>query len=106
MELLARSDETGRAIPPDDRKALMSSVKAQMTELASLIGDLQELARPDATQPGPLQVVALHDITRTALERARLRGPELTITAELAPGTYAPNRPRWSGRSSTSWTTR
>ncbi|MFD9143030.1 sensor histidine kinase [[Kitasatospora] papulosa] len=85
IELLARSDETGRAIPPDDRKALMSSVKAQMTELAALIGDLQELARPDAAQPGPLQVVALHDITRTALQRARLRGPELTITAELAP---------------------
>ncbi|MEU9093286.1 HAMP domain-containing sensor histidine kinase [Streptomyces sp. NPDC048428] len=85
VELLARSDETGRAIPPDDRKALMASVKAQMTELASLIGDLQELARPDATDPGPLQVVALHDIARTALDRARLRGPELTITAELAP---------------------
>lgn len=85
IELLARSDETGRAIPPDDRKALMASVKAQMTELASLIGDLQELSRPDAAQPGPLQVVALHEITRTALRRARLRGPELTITAELAP---------------------
>lgn len=85
VELLARSDETGRAIPPDDRKALMSSVKAQMTELAALIGDLQELARPDAAQPGPLQVVALHDITRTALRRARLRGPELTVTADLAP---------------------
>ncbi|MER5278875.1 HAMP domain-containing sensor histidine kinase [Streptomyces sp. NPDC002809] len=85
VELLARSDETGRAIPPDDRKALMASVKAQMTELASLIGDLQELARPDAADPGPLQVIALHDIVRTALERARLRGPELTITAELAP---------------------
>ncbi|WP_030124056.1 sensor histidine kinase [[Kitasatospora] papulosa] len=85
IELLARSDDTGRAIPPEDRKALMSSVKAQMTELAALIGDLQELSRPDAAQPGPLQVVALHDITRTALQRARLRGPELTITAELAP---------------------
>jgi two-component system, OmpR family, sensor histidine kinase MprB len=85
IELLARSDETGRAIPPEDRKALMASVKAQMTELASLIGDLQELARPDAAQPGPLQVVALHEITRTALQRARLRGPQLTITAELAP---------------------
>lgn len=85
VELLARSDETGRAIPPDDRKALMTSVKAQMTELASLIGDLQELARPDAAHPGPLQVVSLHDIARTALDRARLRGPELTITAELAP---------------------
>ncbi|MET7648716.1 HAMP domain-containing sensor histidine kinase [Streptomyces sp. NPDC005426] len=85
VELLARSDETGRAIPPDDRKALMTSVKAQMTELASLIGDLQELARPDAAHPGPLQVVALHEIARTALARARLRGPELTVTAELAP---------------------
>ncbi|MFG2407584.1 sensor histidine kinase [Streptomyces brevispora] len=85
VELLARSDETGRAIPPDDRKALMSSVKAQMTELASLIGDLQELARPEAAGPGLLQVVALHDIAHTALERARLRGPELTITADLDP---------------------
>ncbi|MDQ0794919.1 cell wall metabolism sensor histidine kinase WalK [Streptomyces sp. B1I3] len=85
IELLARSDDTGRAIPPDDRKALMASVKAQMTELAALIGDLQELSRPDAAQPGPLQVVALHDVTRTALRRARLRGPELTVTADLAP---------------------
>ncbi|MFJ6013120.1 sensor histidine kinase [Streptomyces sp. NPDC092952] len=85
IELLARSDDTGRAIPPDDRRALMTSVKAQMTELASLIGDLQELARPDAPAPGPLQVVALHDIADTALERARLRGPELTIRADLAP---------------------
>ncbi|MFJ8858774.1 sensor histidine kinase [Streptomyces sp. NPDC102451] len=85
IELLSRSDDTGRAIPPEDRKALMASVKAQMTELAALIGDLQELSRPDAAEPGPLQVVALHDITRTALQRARLRGPELTITAELAP---------------------
>ncbi|MFB7917916.1 sensor histidine kinase [Streptomyces sp. NPDC056061] len=85
IELLARSDETGRAIPPDDRRALMTSVKAQMTELASLIGDLQELARPDAATPGPLQVVALHDIADTALERARLRGPELAIRADLSP---------------------
>ncbi|WP_369383550.1 sensor histidine kinase [Streptomyces sp. cg36] len=85
IELLARSEETGRAIPPADRKALMASVKAQMTELASLIGDLQELSRPDAARPGPLEVVGMHDIARHALERARLRGPELTITAELAP---------------------
>ncbi len=85
IELLARSEETGRAIPPADRKALMASVKAQMTELAALIGDLQELSRPDAVREGPLEVVGLHDITRVALDRARLRGPELTITAELAP---------------------
>lgn len=44
IELLTRSEETGRAIPPDDRKALMASLKAQMTELAALIGDLQVLS--------------------------------------------------------------
>ncbi|MFI6083959.1 sensor histidine kinase [Streptomyces sp. NPDC051217] len=85
VELLARSDETGRAIPPEDRTALMASVKAQMTELASLIGDLQELSRPDASHPGPLQVVALHTIVESALERARLRGPDLTIEVTLRP---------------------
>lgn len=85
VELLARSEETGRAIPPDDRRALMASVKAQMTELAALIGDLQELARPDAAQRGPLEVVPLHTILRAALDRARLRGPGLTFVTDLAP---------------------
>ncbi|MGW5735333.1 MULTISPECIES: sensor histidine kinase [Streptomyces] len=86
IELLARSEETGRAIPPDDRKALLASVTAQMTELASLIGDLQELSRTDSGPgSGKVQVIALHDIVETALERARLRGPELTFTADLAP---------------------
>ncbi|MEU9864262.1 HAMP domain-containing sensor histidine kinase [Streptomyces sp. NPDC047971] len=85
IELLARSEQTGRALPPEDRRALMASVKAQMTELAALIGDLQELARPDAVQPGPLEVVPLHTILRSALSRARLRGPELTFVTDLAP---------------------
>ncbi|WP_327355149.1 HAMP domain-containing sensor histidine kinase [Streptomyces sp. NBC_01304] len=85
IELLARSEDTGRAIPPDDRKALLASVKAQMTELAALIGDLQELARPDTGHAAKVQVVGLHEIVQAAIERARLRGPELTITAELDP---------------------
>ncbi|MEU2562593.1 HAMP domain-containing sensor histidine kinase [Streptomyces longispororuber] len=85
VELLARSDETGRAIPPDDRKALLTSVKAQMTELAALIGDLQELSRPDAAPGAKVQVVALHEIVDAALERARLRGPDLTFSADLSP---------------------
>ncbi|MEU3461611.1 HAMP domain-containing sensor histidine kinase [Streptomyces sp. NPDC006733] len=83
IELLERSEAAGRPIPPADRKALLASVKAQMTELAALIGDLQELSRPDAAPT--LQVVALHEIAEAALERARLRGPDLTIRAELAP---------------------
>ncbi|MFD7082556.1 sensor histidine kinase [Streptomyces sp. NPDC002181] len=85
IELLARSEETGRAIPPEDRRELLASVKAQMTELAALIGDLQELSRPDAAPPARLEVVALHEIAQSALSRARLRGPELHFTDEIAP---------------------
>ncbi|MHA5052302.1 sensor histidine kinase [Streptomyces sp. SD15] len=86
IELLTRSEETGRPIPPADRKALLSSVTAQMTELAALIGDLQTLSRSDAGQPADrIQVVDLQDTVEAALHRARLRGPELTITADLQP---------------------
>lgn len=86
IELLTRSEETGRPIPEADRKALLASVKAQMTELASLIGDLQELSRSDTGQQGDrVQVVDFQDTVESALRRARLRGPELTITSDLDP---------------------
>lgn len=86
IELLTRSEETGRPIPEADRKALLASVKAQMTELAALIGDLQELSRPDTGQhAGRAQIVAWQDVVESALRRARLRGPELTITADVHP---------------------
>jgi two-component system sensor histidine kinase MprB len=87
IELLERSEMTGRALPPEDRRELMLSVKAQMGELAALIGDLQELSRPDAAQAGvPSQTVAFHEVVEAALERARRRtGPDLKITTELAP---------------------
>lgn len=86
IELLTRSEETGRPIPEADRKALLASVKAQMTELATLIGDLQELSRPDPGQhSGRTQIVAWQDTVDSALRRARLRGPELTITADVEP---------------------
>jgi two-component system sensor histidine kinase MprB len=86
IELLTRSEETGRPIPEADRKALLASVKAQMTELAALIGDLQTLSRSDAgQQANTIQVVALQDTIESALRRARLRGPELSITADVQP---------------------
>ncbi|WP_392965756.1 ATP-binding protein [Streptomyces sp. LN245] len=86
IELLTRSEEIGRPIPPADRKALLTSVTAQMTELAALIGDLQTLSRSDAGHPADrVEVVALQDTVEAALRRARLRGPELTITADLQP---------------------
>ncbi|MFJ9717727.1 ATP-binding protein [Streptomyces sp. NPDC101213] len=85
IELLTRSEETGRPLPEADRKALLASVKAQMTELAALIGDLQELSRSEGQRGERVQVVSLGDTVESALRRARLRGPELTITAALDP---------------------
>ncbi|MER6631796.1 HAMP domain-containing sensor histidine kinase [Streptomyces sp. NPDC000987] len=85
IELLTRSEETGRPLPEADRKALLASVKAQVTELASLIGDLQELSRSEGQRGERVQVVPLRDTVEAALRRARLRGPELTITADLEP---------------------
>ncbi|MGC9543728.1 HAMP domain-containing sensor histidine kinase [Streptomyces sp. UG1] len=85
IELLTRSEETGRPIPEADRKALLASVKAQMTELAALIGDLQELSRSEGQRGERVQVISLEDTVEAALRRARLRGPELTITADLQP---------------------
>ncbi|KKD07307.1 HAMP domain-containing sensor histidine kinase [Streptomyces sp. WM6386] len=85
IELLTRSEETGRPLPEADRKALLASVKAQMTELAALIGDLQELSRSEGQRGERVQVVSLEDTVESALRRARLRGPELTIDADLQP---------------------
>ncbi|MGW1809541.1 sensor histidine kinase [Streptomyces sp. NPDC002078] len=85
IELLTRSEETGRPLPPEDRKALLTSVKAQMTELAALIGDLQELSRSEGQHGERVQVVSFQDAVEAALRRARLRGPELTITSDLEP---------------------
>ncbi|GAU64725.1 putative two-component histidine kinase [Streptomyces sp. NBRC 110611] len=85
IDLLVRSERSGRAIPAADKEALLTSVKAQMGELAALIGDLQELSRPSAPGQSAVDVVALHDIVGTALERARLRGPSLTLTASVDP---------------------
>ncbi|MFI0232366.1 ATP-binding protein [Streptomyces sp. NPDC017086] len=85
VELLTRSEETGRPLPPEDRKALLASVKAQMTELGALIGDLQELSRSEGQRGERVQVVDFRDTVEAALRRARLRGPELSLTADLEP---------------------
>ncbi|WP_236244079.1 HAMP domain-containing sensor histidine kinase [Streptomyces sp. CC210A] len=93
IELLARSEETGRAIPAEDRRALLASLTAQMTELAALIGDLQELSRPDGPAPGRTEVVPLHEVLGTALARVRLRARGLVFTEDVRPWYVRAERP-------------
>ncbi|MFJ6569283.1 sensor histidine kinase [Streptomyces sp. NPDC091292] len=86
IELLIRSEKSGRQLPPSARGDLLASIGAQIGELAGLIKDLQELSRPDGV-PGSLsfQPVGLHEVAERALERAKRRGTELHFACELDP---------------------
>jgi two-component system sensor histidine kinase MprB len=83
IDLLLRSEAAGRDLPPGTKHKLLVSVKAQLHELSSLVGDLLELARPD--QDKPTEVVALHEIVGQAAGRARLRGLGLRIDVAAEP---------------------
>ncbi|MQS12898.1 HAMP domain-containing histidine kinase [Streptomyces kaniharaensis] len=86
VDLLIRSDETGRPLPPATKTKLLGNMKAQMQELTVLIGDLLQLSRPDSPKTGPgLTVVALHEIAQRAVERAKLRGPGLVFETVTEP---------------------
>ncbi|GAA2317500.1 ATP-binding protein [Nonomuraea roseoviolacea subsp. roseoviolacea] len=77
IDLLLRSEETGRSIEPGAKKRLLVNVKAQFAELSTLVGDLLQLARGD-TDHEPHTELGLHDVVLAAVERARLRGAEVT----------------------------
>lgn len=85
IQLLVRSEEAGRPLPPEDRRALLESVTAQMAELAALVGDLQELSREPSPGSGPVAIVALHEAAERAVERVRLRSSGTPVSARLAP---------------------
>jgi two-component system sensor histidine kinase MprB len=84
IQLLIRSHTSGRKIPEGAMNDLLRSVESQVGELAVLIADLQELSRPDTTlDRSSLPVTALHEVAQRALDRVKLRGPELEFTSEL-----------------------
>ncbi|MFJ3790082.1 sensor histidine kinase [Kitasatospora sp. NPDC090091] len=86
VDLLIRSDDTGRPLPPATRTKLLGNMKAQMQELTGLIGDLLQLSRPDSPRPArTLAVVALHEIADRAVARAKLRGPGLVFETAVGP---------------------
>ncbi|MDH6133853.1 two-component system sensor histidine kinase MprB [Kitasatospora sp. MAA4] len=86
VDLMIRSDDTGRPLPSATKTKLLGSMKAQMQELTLLIGDLLQLSRPDSPRPGQnVATVAFHEIAARAVERAKLRGPGLEYRVELAP---------------------
>jgi two-component system sensor histidine kinase MprB len=84
IDLLIKSQQTGRDLPEDTRAKMLVSLKAQMHEMTSLIGDLLQLGSPAARNRQAVEV-ALHEVASRAVSRARLRGPNLMVEARLDP---------------------
>ncbi|MGI5272702.1 sensor histidine kinase [Nonomuraea sp. CA-218870] len=81
IDLLLRSEQTGRSLDPAAKERLLINVKAQFAELTTLVGDLLQLARGD-TDHEPHTELAFQDVVTSAVERARLRGAEVVAGLE------------------------
>jgi len=87
LDLLAQS-ESGESLGRTDRAELVADVRAQVTELSDLVGDLVELARTDeftSSSIGPVETVDLGDIVRRAVERVTRRAPDVRFVTDARP---------------------
>ncbi|HEV3173619.1 MAG TPA: HAMP domain-containing sensor histidine kinase, partial [Actinocrinis sp.] len=85
VDLLLKSERTGRELPPGRRESMLESVDQQLHELSGLVTDLLELSRGQEGGARKTMRVALHESVGRAVERARLRGPGLTFDVEIEP---------------------
>ncbi|MFG1754812.1 sensor histidine kinase [Streptosporangium sandarakinum] len=82
IDLLLRSENIGRPLEAEPKRRLLAGLKAQFEEMSTLVGDLLQLSRGEGDHE-PHVEFAFHEVVRTAVERAGLRGAE--IIAELGP---------------------
>lgn len=83
VELLV-ADERSRMLPEGARADILRDIAAQLGEFTTLVGDLVQLSREDVVQPHP-EPIDLRDVVRSAIARAKRRGPSLTFDVELNP---------------------
>ena len=84
IELLVRSERSGRGLPPEDRRRLHEDLAAQIGELGTLVGELTDLARATPAVAEP-QSLDLAEVAGRAVDRARLRAGEVDLLADLQP---------------------
>ena len=84
LDLLAQANSEGVDLPAADRVALLADVRAQITELGDLIGDLVQLSQgaPDATSNEEIDLSAIVD---RAVERVRRRAPGVVFDVDVQP---------------------
>lgn len=83
LELLVASGRPGAPTLSDtDRAELQADLRAQIDELATLIGDVVELARDDPPEIAA-EPLDLADVVERALDRARRRGAAENVTFDV-----------------------
>jgi len=87
LELLVASEaNSGRpdapSLSPTDRAELQADLRAQIDELATLIGDVVELARDDPPEIAA-ESLDLADVVERALDRARRRAAAENVTFDV-----------------------
>jgi two-component system sensor histidine kinase MprB len=83
IDLLARSEQTRRALPAAQRATILDRLQAQATEFSTLVNELVELAR-DAHQLAH-ENVPMATVIDDAVRRATTRTPNHTITVDTMP---------------------
>jgi two-component system, OmpR family, sensor histidine kinase MprB len=84
LDLLAQNERQGGGLSNADRSEVLSDVRAQVTELSELVGDLVELAREDPPEPAR-EPVDLAEIVARAIERVARRAPDVRFDTECDP---------------------
>ena len=72
----------GQPLAPEDRRQLLNDVVLQVDEMNTLIGQLVDLARPDA-ESEPMQHLRLDELTAQAVKRAQRQRPSVPISVDL-----------------------
>ncbi len=83
IELLL-ADDTSGMLPEGARSVILGDVAAQLGEFSALVGDLVALTRDDHLQR-PHEPLDMAEVTESAIERARRRGPNITFDVTLEP---------------------
>ena len=83
LDLLAQAD-TSAALSPQSRKELLADVRAQISEMTTLIGDLVELAREGPATPAA-EPVELAAVVSQAVTRVRRRNSTVEFDVHTEP---------------------
>jgi two-component system, OmpR family, sensor histidine kinase MprB len=83
LELLVASERPGApSLSDTDRAELQADLRAQVDELANLVGDVVELARDDPPEVAA-EPLDLAEVVERALDRARRRGAAVDVVFDV-----------------------